>query len=540
MENRSILLVEDEQIIAFNLKNRLEKLGYTVPAFVANGKDAIAKTEEHQPDLILMDIMLEGDMDGVEAASVIKDKFGTPFMYLTASSDEQTVERAKKTNPLGYLIKPFDENLLRISLEMAFYKYGAEQKIRIAEERLKKVNDCFLAFDVESRENIQRMTALCGELLEARAVIYHQLGEDNIPHAVTGWNFPSDIYPVHNPQCDFCLRVLQHLDEEFILMDASEFSGSCILPAIPEIAEKGSYVGTVVTQGMDSLGILGIYFTTKAEINDELRQIVGIVSSAIRIEENRLRAEEGNRKLQEQLIQSQKLEAIGTMAGGVAHEINNPLMGIINYAQLIVDRLPSGQDTLSEFAGEIIKEGDRIAGIVRDLLSFSRHDQEGFSSAQVGDIIKEALGLAGRMLEKDEIRIDVAIEEGLPYVFCKSQQIEQVILNLLTNARDAMNSRYPGYHDNKVITITSKMYTDPEQRKMVRVDVSDRGGGIPDEIAAKIFDPFFSTKPKHKGTGLGLSVSYGIMNEHSGNLSFDTASDSGTTFHLDLPISSET
>lgn len=130
MEEIKVLVVEDENIIALNIKNKLKKLGYTVPSIASSGEEAIKKADITFPDLILMDIMLKGDMDGVEAAEQIREKFDIPIIYLTAYSDDKILERAKLTEPYGYILKPFKENDLRTSIEIALHKHKMEKKMK--------------------------------------------------------------------------------------------------------------------------------------------------------------------------------------------------------------------------------------------------------------------------------------------------------------------------------------------------------------------------------------------------------------------------
>jgi len=245
----------------------------------------------------------------------------------------------------------------------------------------------------------------------------------------------------------------------------------------------------------------------------------------------RKKAEKEKKALEAQLRQSQKLESIGTLAGGVAHEINNPLMGIISYAELIHDRIQD--EKLQEFANGIIKEGNRVGKIVKNLLSFARQDKQSHSPASIEDILDSSLTLIGAILRKNQITIEKEIPDNLPKVKCRSQQIEQVILNLLTNARDALNERYDDYHEDKIIMISIRPF-DKEGNKWIRTTIEDHGTGIPPEIIDRIFDPFFTTKSRAKGTGLGLSVSYGIIKDHNGELSVESEPGKYTRFHVDL------
>jgi len=239
-------------------------------------------------------------------------------------------------------------------------------------------------------------------------------------------------------------------------------------------------------------------------------------------------------QMEQQLRQQQKLESIGTLASGIAHEINNPINGIMNLAQLMEDDLPP-DDPAADYPRRIIKETERIAVIVRNLLAFARAERPAHSPARIADILAATLSLTGAILRHDQVTVSVDMPDDLPTVKCRSQEIQQVLMNLLTNARDALNTRYPEYHEDKVILIAASVM-DREGVRWLRTVVEDHGCGIPAEICNRIFDPFFTTKPRDVGTGLGLSISYGIVKDHHGTLTCESDPGVLTRFILELPV----
>ncbi|HBD08589.1 MAG TPA: hypothetical protein DCZ69_10025 [Syntrophobacteraceae bacterium] len=259
---------------------------------------------------------------------------------------------------------------------------------------------------------------------------------------------------------------------------------------------------------------------------DEAGNIEGVVTNGRDITDTR--------KLEEQLTQSQKIESIGTLAGGVAHEINNPINGIMNYAQLILDRMEEDHPAQG-FAQEILHETQRIAKIVRNLLTFARREKQSHSPALLSDIVASVLSLVQTVMRHDQIDLRVEIPDDLPRIKCRSQQIQQVLMNLMTNARDALNERYPGYSSEKKLRVSAEMIS-KQDRRFIRTTVEDSGAGIPMDVRDRIFDPFFTTKPKETGTGLGLSISYGIVRDHGGELMVETEPGRYTRFHMDLPV----
>jgi PAS domain S-box-containing protein len=238
--------------------------------------------------------------------------------------------------------------------------------------------------------------------------------------------------------------------------------------------------------------------------------------------------------LQAEAARAGHLASLGELAAGVAHEINNPINGIINYAQILVDQTGGGPEE-AEIPERIIKEGDRIAGIVRNLLSFARDQREEHSPALVQDILSDSLGLVEKQILKDGINLKMDMPETLPKIRARSQQIQQVFLNILSNARYALNQKLPGPRKDKILEITGELVKIGEHDH-VRVTFYDSGAGIPGRILDKICDPFFSTKPRGEGTGLGLSISYGIIKDHGGRLWFQSAEGDHTKVMVDLPV----
>jgi len=236
-------------------------------------------------------------------------------------------------------------------------------------------------------------------------------------------------------------------------------------------------------------------------------------------------------------MRTAQLASIGELAAGVAHEINNPINGIINYAQIILDEPddPDNRDNLYR----VIKEGKRIAGIVSNLLDFARRSEDSQISVQLHDILQNCLDLIEHQFKKDGIHLELDVDEALPSVLCNAQQIQQVLLNIMSNARYALNKRYPEANPDKRIYIHGEQVIH-NNKGFIRLTIIDYGTGIEHDIMDRLFDPFFSTKPTGEGTGLGLSISHGLIMENNGFLRISSELGHSTSLIIDLPIAENT
>jgi PAS domain S-box-containing protein len=239
------------------------------------------------------------------------------------------------------------------------------------------------------------------------------------------------------------------------------------------------------------------------------------------------------KQTEESLRHQQKMESLGTMASGVAHEINNPLMGMMNYAELIGSRITDPQ--AQNYAKDILREGERIAHIIRNLLSFSRDDVATRHPVDIRDIIEDALPLVNNAMLRSHVTIKAELDAQVPEITCSRQQIRQVLVNLLMNARDALDTKYPTYDVEKTIRVTVGTL-ESDGKMWVRTSIEDHGTGMSENSATLAFDPFYTTKPRDKATGLGLTISFGIIQEHGGEIVLDSEEGIGTTVHIDLPV----
>lgn len=244
--------------------------------------------------------------------------------------------------------------------------------------------------------------------------------------------------------------------------------------------------------------------------------------------------EEKRRK--SEALRTGQLAAIGELAAGVAHEINNPINGIINYTQILKDNAGDNYDeTDRDFMSRIIKEGERIAVIVGNLLSFARQRDDIVEDLSLKEIIEDSISLLMHQLQKDAIQLKVDIPADLPLISGNPQQLQQVIVNLLTNASYALNQRYPDADPDKRLEILCQQQT-RAGKKYLRTTVTDLGVGIPQDVIDHIFDSLFTTKPPGKGTGLGLSISKGLVRDHQGFLSVESCLGGPTIATVDLPV----
>jgi signal transduction histidine kinase len=239
-------------------------------------------------------------------------------------------------------------------------------------------------------------------------------------------------------------------------------------------------------------------------------------------------------RLQDEAARSAHLASLGELAAGVAHEINNPINGIINYAQLLGERLAASERE-ADMAGRIIREGERIATIVRNLLSFARKRPEEKAPVAICEVLLDAYVLAEAQLRRDGIEVVLDLPEHLPEIVAHGQQLQQVFLNLISNARYALNEKYPGRAPGKTLAISVGRFEYAGQPRL-NMTFRDQGTGIPAGIRDKVLNPFFTTKPSGAGTGLGLSISHGILADHGGALRIESQPGAWTCVTVDLPL----
>ncbi len=237
-------------------------------------------------------------------------------------------------------------------------------------------------------------------------------------------------------------------------------------------------------------------------------------------------------------IRTAKLAGIGELAAGVAHEVNNPITGIINFAQILLDKYTFDTAGVS-IIQKIIKEGNRIATITRNLLSFARAGRGEQEPVNPIQIVTESLSLVQHLLQKDGITLMTDFPPNKSMIIADFRNLQQVILNLISNSRYALNARYPGYDPKKIIEISCCEKQD-EDHHFYQIMVKDYGTGLPQSVLDRLFEPFFSTKPPGEGTGLGLSISYGIIKEHRGTIRVNSILEKYTEMIIELPIGAKT
>ena len=231
------------------------------------------------------------------------------------------------------------------------------------------------------------------------------------------------------------------------------------------------------------------------------------------------------KKMEEQLVVTDRLASIGELASGVAHELNNPLTGIIGFSELLLDEdIP---DNVRKDLRVIQREAQRSAGIVRNLLTFARKHAPAKEPVDINSIIQKALELRAYEQKVNNIQVNTYLTSDLPEIMADGFQLEQVFINIIINAEHFMIEA----HGRGTLTITTEQVGD-----IIRASFADDGPGIAKENLGHLFDPFFTTKEVGKGTGLGLSISYGIITEHNGRIYAESELGKGATFVVELPI----
>ncbi len=300
---------------------------------------------------------------------------------------------------------------------------------------------------------------------------------------------------------------------------------------LPRINRKGEvvYLEIAIYPILDDKGELTRFVEISRDVSDNFKKNEEVNK---RLEELLKRTNEELEKRKQELIHQDKMASLGKLSAAVVHEINNPISGILNLVLLIKRILREEglkEDNLSLFKRHLdLMESEirRISRITSNLLTFSRGKKREMNVVSINQLLDEVLFLYANMLKINQITLKKNLSPNLPDIVADGEQIKQVIMNLISNAVEAMEGS-----EKKILTIETR-----EQENRVYLIVSDTGCGIPEEVKDKIFEPFFTTKKKGKGVGLGLSVVYGIIKQHGGSISIDSKEGKGTTFTVVLPL----
>jgi signal transduction histidine kinase/BarA-like signal transduction histidine kinase len=253
------------------------------------------------------------------------------------------------------------------------------------------------------------------------------------------------------------------------------------------------------------------------------------IDALMRDVSERKKLDDETRDIYHQLLQAEKMAALGQTISGVAHELNNPLATILSWAERLSQK-PTQDDAVRRGLETILNESERAARIVRNLLTFARKRQTTRAMVDINHVVRETLALRAYDQRVSNIGVLDALAAGLPQVFADGHQVQQVLLNLVINAEQAMLSA----HGRGILVVRS--WHDAEHESVI-LEINDDGPGIPEDVQPKIFDPFFTTKEVGQGTGLGLTVAYAIVQEHGGRIRLESRPARGASFFVELPVS---
>ncbi|MCX7655845.1 MAG: response regulator [Treponemataceae bacterium] len=489
MENNevSIVICEDEHIVAIDIKRHLERYGYRVGGIFSKAEEAIEFCEQEKPHLVLMDIQLQGTINGLEASRIIYTHFHIPVVILTAYTDELFLSQIKESFPFGYIVKPFEDRELRTVIELALYRHDMELRLQRSEERYRKL--------FEEAPTANFIATIEGLIVDCNTTFLNLIRTTK-KEELRG----TSLY-------DFVV----HKGTLRQMIDSLKKEG---IPLTKEIE--------LIPQGREALSVLMTLSVFLDPFTEE-QTIQGYVVDMTSYKE-----------LESQLLQAQKMEALGRLAGGIAHDFNNIITAIMGYSNLLLEEIKDNP-LLKEEVNGIVAASQRAVSLTRQLLTFSRKQPVEHQLIDVHQGLETVRKMIDRLIP-ETIRLTYYLEAQSPYISLDPGQFEQVIINLVVNARDAIDG------EGVIIIETANVHCDGTGSPRclapgdwVRISVKDNGCGIPRENLSHIFEPFFTTKKKNNGTGLGLSTVYAIVTKNGGHITVDSTVGKGTVFSLYFP-----
>jgi len=488
-----IMIVEDELIVAQNIENQLRKLGYNVPNVSSSGQEAISFAYELKPDLVLMDIKLSGTMDGIEAANYINSNFHIPIVYLTAYADNETLQRAKISDPYGYIIKPFEIKKLHTTIEIALYKAQIGKKLKESELRFRTLAESSPVGIFE--------TDIDGKCIYVNRRWCEITGIP--PKQAYGAAWVSSLHP----------------DDRLPVTQAWESMANSTDPFMREYR--------FITPDTKTTWVVG-HITPLSDDKANKRGYIGTVTDITPI-----------KKLEEELLTSKKLESIGILAGGIAHDFNNLLSVILGTISVMKEDAGLGKYHLS-LLESMENASLQASDLAQKLITFSKGGWLNRKKIDVKTLLVELID-QNFSINGTPIEINIDIPAYISRIDGDCSQLKQVFSNLILNAVEASKKYGEITITAENVVITEKNNADLNKPlkpgEYIKISIKDSGQGIEKENLAKIFDPYFTTKEKgsKKGLGLGMTICYSIVQKHGGLISVKSEKNIGTTVDVYLP-----
>jgi two-component system cell cycle sensor histidine kinase/response regulator CckA len=492
----SVLVIEDDSQMLRTLGDILGRRGYR--ALIAqSARDGLALVEQELPAVALVDLKLP-DMDGVEVIDRLASLSRlTQTIVLTGNASIETALHALRQRTYDYLVKPVPPEKLLTTIDRAgerWQRRRAEEALRQSEERAQLL-----------LEHISDVVMVVDDALVIRYVspsVRHLL--DYLPNELLGRPCLDIVHPDDARATETFLRGARH-------------PGRPLQPHELRVRPRNAdwRVLEIGVTSLDGRADMGGVLLTGRDVTER-------------------------RRMEQALRQVQRMDSIGQLAGGVAHDFNNILTAILGFSEILLDDAPAGSDSRLDLEA-IQKAAQHGASLSRQLLAFSRRQMLDSKVLDLGEVVHEFERMIGRVLG-EHIRWSAHTDADLWHVKADRGQLEQVLMNLAVNARDAMP-------EGGTLTIETRNATvargAPDRSQAppgayVRFSVRDTGAGMDADTQARIFEPFFTTKAPGRGTGLGLATVYGIVKQSGGVIDVESEPGQGSTFHVFLPAVAET
>lgn len=580
-----ILIVEDDAFTADTLERILLSEGYQVVGKAIGGREAIEKALSLVPDLVLMDILLADDVDGISAGREISQRINKPVVFISSLDDNETIEISRSVDPFGYIRKPCDKRELIIVIENALYRHQTEREQADSNQRLslildsvdeailccladgsidylnpaaEKLLDCRLAtvqgqkldtvFSLANKEPLPRPDAF-----PATAVIRTTSGKE-IQVSFRTTPLPEKnrlIFVIRDEserlrhekllsESERQFRQLVELSPEAIfVIDNNDIvfmnaAGKRLLdlpPASTPPQASRLFQGLTIqaegpdwSQAVETTLILPAGGSVDTEVLATPIIFRGRPCTQLLCQNTTARKQRF-----ESERQAHKMEALGRLAGGIAHDFNNILTAILGYCELAQSQAQTGASNQDELE-QIRQVAERASGLTRQLLVFSRPQNLQYKLLDLVQIVNETEKLLRRLIGEN-ITLSIKQSDRLSPILADASQVQQVIINLAVNAKDAMP-------EGGCLSIQTRTIMLDNKTEGIELVVSDTGHGMTEEVRRHLFEPFYTTKAPGQGTGLGLSSVYGTVTQAGGSIAVTSSPGAGTTFTIVFPAAS--